>query len=88
MARSTLTLETDGPRDAFADLVRAFDRLGARHGAEFRALDRRLHEIFSGKTPVSPPEIHYLGEGVFTYSLPRQLTECLAEARRLGVLEP
>lgn len=81
-----LTIENDGPLDALAELLLVVERLRSRHGEAFRALDRRLHQIFEGEIVITPPEVHRLGDCLFTYSLPVELTECLKEARRLGVI--
>ncbi|MBX3482532.1 hypothetical protein [Phenylobacterium sp.] len=82
----TLTLETADAHDAIADLGRVLEALRGRHGDAFRVLERKLHRIIDGEIAVSPPGVHHLGEGIFTYALPAELSECLAEARRLGVI--
>jgi len=88
MARTQLSfsVETDGMLDAIADLERVSEALPRRHGAAFRDLDRRLCAIFEGDIAITPPDVRYLGDGIFVAVLPIELSALLATARRIGVI--
>jgi hypothetical protein len=88
MARTMLTvsIECDLINDFLADWERVGRELPRRHGAAFRALDRRMSAIQEGEAPVSDTEWHDLGEANFIITAPREMVEVVAEARRLGVI--
>ena len=82
----TISIERDPVNDMLADWERIGHALASRHGEAFRALDRRMCAIEEGEIAVSSPEVHDLGEATFIVIPPREMIECVAEARRLGVI--
>ncbi|MFN5614398.1 MAG: hypothetical protein ACK45V_01700 [Brevundimonas sp.] len=81
-----LHLETDAMTDAVNDLRHVEAALIRRHGAPFRALERRIEALFDAPLPDDIVRLHDLAPGRFCAVPAGELSAILAEARRLKVL--
>jgi hypothetical protein len=81
-----IRLETDLIADAADDLRRVRAALAKRHGAPFRALERRIEALGEAG---GLPDLHPLSDDSTVTLLatpPKEWLDILAEARRLGVI--
>lgn len=77
-----IRLDATAATDAIAELRVLYAALLSRHGERFRDLQVRIERAVEGGVA---PQIHHLGDGEFTASVP-VLADLLREGRALGVL--
>lgn len=85
MAIMRIIVETDLIGDVVRDFNLIATRIRSRHGAAFRALDRRLCKIIEDGPTESFP-VHQLEDGRLVVAPSGELTDIVTEARRLGVI--
>lgn len=87
MARITLTLRLDNDlvRDAVESLGVVHQALARRHGARFRALDRRIETLIDGGFSKDDVDLQSI-DGTFVSVPAGELRAILMEARGLGIM--
>lgn len=88
MAQVSLTFvaETWPVYDAINTVMVIHERLAKRHGDAFRSLDRRIDAFMNkgfNENQIGHVDLEPL---LFVLTPPRELTEIVAEGRRLGVI--
>lgn len=88
MAQMTMMLnfEMDLIGDAAADLKAVFRALAHKHGAPYRALERRIEALIDGEAEFGKPEFHRIDGSRFVVAPGGELKSILQDARALGVI--
>ena len=82
----TLTAETELISDAVADVERIFRALAKFHGDAFRKLESRVDRLIDGEEPMSPPTVHWIGQGRVVFEPSAEIKAIIRDARELGVI--
>jgi hypothetical protein len=82
----TLTAELELCYDAVAEIEMIMRALVKCHGAQYRAIERRIEQLMDGETSWGEPKAHSIGEGRFIFEPWPQMKAIIAEARGLGVI--